>query len=82
MRGDRRALAGALIAMAIGWGCAGSGDTNEAQQARQAAEDADRKADLAFADAAAARATAEAAVRDAQEANAKADRTFRHSLHA
>ena len=85
MRGERRALAGALIAGLVVLGCASSGDMNtvrdDAQEARRIAEDANRKADAAAADAAAARAAAEAAAQDAREANEKADRIFQRSLH-
>ena len=78
MRGEIRALAGALLAGVLAVGCATSGD---ADQAQKMAEDANRKAEMAVADAAAARAAAEAAAKDAREANEKADRIFQRSLH-
>jgi ABC-type molybdate transport system substrate-binding protein len=85
MRIDKRILAGALATAFVAIGCASSGDMNtardEAAQARQSAEDANRKAEMAVADAAAARAAAEAAAKDAREANEKADRIFQRSLH-
>jgi Alanine-zipper, major outer membrane lipoprotein len=84
MRIETRAIAGALMAI-VAIGCASSGDMNtargDAQEARQAAADANRKADMAVADAAAARVAAEAAAKDAREANEKADRIFQRSLH-
>ena len=78
MRREIRALAGALMAAAVALGCATSGD---AEQARKAAEEANRKAEMAVADAAAARTAAEAAAKDAREANEKADRILQRSLH-
>jgi len=55
MRGEWRALAGALI-VGLAVGCASSGNMNDAQEARRTAEDANHKAEMAVADAAAARA--------------------------
>jgi outer membrane murein-binding lipoprotein Lpp len=78
MRGEMRALAGALVTAVMALGCATSGD---AEQAQKMAEDANRKAEMAVADAAAARTAAEAAAKDAKEANEKADRIFQRSLH-
>ena len=78
MRIEKRMLAGALAAVVVALGCATSGD---AEQAQKMAEDANRKAEMAVADAAAARTAAEAAAKDAREANEKADRIFQRSLH-
>jgi hypothetical protein len=81
--GMLRAGAAALVLAAAG--CASSGDVNtvrdDAQQARRLAEEANEKATLAAADAAAARTASEAAAKNAQEANEKADRIFQRSLH-
>ena len=78
MRSETRARAGALLAAVVAMGCATSGD---AEQARKDAAEANRKAEMAVADAAAARAAAEDAAKDAREANEKADRIFQRSLH-
>jgi ABC-type molybdate transport system substrate-binding protein len=78
MRSETRALAGALLAAVVAMGCATSGD---AEQARKDAQEANRKAEMAVADAAAARAAAEDAAKQAREANEKADRIFQRSLH-
>ena len=78
MRGEMRALSGALLAAVIAVGCATSGD---AEQARKEAAEANRKAEMAVADAAAARTAAEDAAKSAREANEKADRIFQRSLH-
>src|SRR5262249_27053049 len=78
-----RAGAAALVLAAAG--CASNGDVNtvrdDAQQARKLAEEANQRAILAAADAAAARTAAEADAKNAQEANEKADRIFQRSLH-
>jgi hypothetical protein len=77
-------VAGALIALLAGAGCATNQDVSsvraEVAEARRIAEQADAKARAAAADAASARAAAEAAARDAREANEKADRIFQRSL--
>jgi outer membrane murein-binding lipoprotein Lpp len=80
MRFQKRALAGALI-VGLVVGCASSGTRSDAEEARRTAEDANHKAEMAVADAAAARTAAEAAAKDAREANEKADRIFQRSLH-
>jgi len=83
MRIEKRMLAGALAVVVMAIGCASSGNTarDDAAEARRAADDANRKADTAVADAAAARLAAETAAKDAREANEKADRIFQRSLH-
>lgn len=79
-----RAVAGLLILLFFGAGCASSGDLSslrsEVRAAQATATDAKRKAEEAAAEAAAARRAAEEAAADAEAANAKADRMFRSSL--
>jgi hypothetical protein len=80
-----RAIATSSVLLLAAAGCASKGNVDtvrsDAQEARALAEEADAKATLAAADAAAARTAAEAAAKDAEEANAKADRIFQRSLH-
>jgi hypothetical protein len=73
------AIAASVMAAA---GCASTRDTaqTDAQETRRLALEANEKATTAAADAAAARLAAETAAKDAQEANAKADRIFQRSL--
>jgi hypothetical protein len=77
-------LAAALLLTAAALGCASSGDVNsvrsDAAEAKRLAQEANAKATLAAADAAAARTASEAAAKDAQEAKEKSDRIFQRSL--
>jgi len=79
-----RLLAGCLILLFVGMGCASSGDLSslrsEVRAAQATANAAKREAQKAAADAAEARRAAEEAAADAEAANAKADRMFRSSL--
>jgi hypothetical protein len=80
-----RVIAASSLLFLSAAGCASNGDVNtvrsDAEEARRLSEEANEKATLAAADAAAARTAAENAARDAEEANAKADRIFQRSLH-
>lgn len=82
--GAKRILAGTLIALFAGVGCATNTDVSaarsEAQEALRVAEEARSTANSAADDAAAARRAAEDAAAEAREANEKADRIFQRSL--
>lgn len=84
-------LSAVLVLLALGAGCATTGDVDAAkqmaQQAKDAADQANRTAQEAKDEAAAAKAAAEAAQRSAEEAkaaaratNQKIDRAFKKSV--
>ena len=82
--GSNRVVTMAAILCFAAAGCATNGDVStaqtEASEALRLAQDANQKATIAAADAAAARATADAAVQEARKASDKSDRIFQRTL--